>query len=170
MQKNIPVSHPGMWLCLLGSTLALVGFFLPYYVSPPGSGYQTASLWYVLLLPIRQEVAGDDMLAKVIPGLLLLFLLNGVIVAGWLLFFRPVRWVSMSFYRTLTWMALVCYLLVALGFLLWLWVGEEIAGGPFTFLDVLGVVGIGVWLIPAGLILALIDGVLLKRREGKAGS
>jgi hypothetical protein len=170
MQKNIPVASPGTWLCLLGSTLALIGFFLPYYSAPPGSSYQSASLWYVLLLPIRQEVAGTDLLVKVIPGLLLLSLLSGVIVAGWLLFFRPVRWASMSFYRTLTGMALVCYLIVALGFLLWLWVGEEIAGGPFTFLDVLGVVGIGVWFIPAGLLLALIGGVLLERREGKAGS
>jgi len=166
-QKNLPVSYLGTWLCLLGSILALVGFFLPYYSAPPGSNYQSASLWYVLLLP---PVIPMDILIKVVPGLLLLLVLLSVVtVAGGLLSFRLVRWDIMSVYRTLTAMALACYLLVALGGLLILWVGEELAGGPFTFIDVLGVVGIGVWLMPAGLILALIGGMLLKRREIKEG-
>lgn len=48
MQKAA-LARPGAWLCLLGSALALAGFFLPYF------GAQPVSLWESILLFLRPE-------------------------------------------------------------------------------------------------------------------
>lgn len=73
----------------------------------------------------------------------------------------------------LTSFALACYLLIVCCGLFFLWVDAQIASEPLTVNDlglVLGSIHIGAWLIPLGIVLALIGCKRLKREEARAGS
>jgi hypothetical protein len=154
------LGRSGAWLCLLGSILALVAFFLPYFGTPP------FSLWEVLLRPLRPEAADIDAMVKAVLALHLLRLCASFIIRLTVLL-GPHRWNLQSWYLTLSSSALACYSLIALvglyGILF------EAAMGNGSPADLLRWVNLGAWLIPLGLVLALVGGLLLKRKEAKAG-
>jgi hypothetical protein len=162
MRKVFSVSHLGSWLCLLGSALALVAFFLPYYGSVSGS------LWDVLLLPIRQEVAETDIIAKAILALQMLLLLGVAALGCWVVILRTPRQNMILWYLGFTYVAIGCYLIIALFGLVLIQISAEM--GSVSPTDLLRLVNIGAWLIPVGLILALWGGLLLRRTQSKAGS
>ena len=155
MQK--PLSRPGAWLCLLGSTLALVAFFLPAY--GPASG----SMWDMLL---QQSFRGNTL---ILVGLgVLLFLLSGTVLACWAMLFGSPEWDAMGLYLTFTRSALVYYLIMTLFIALFvLWFSLELDGeiGDITLEGILSLVDIGAWLMAIGLILSLIGGIRLERES-----
>ena len=161
-------SRPGAWLCLLGSILALVAFFLPSVTYAPGSLEDCLTS-----CDLDRIFPSYSFQVEPIPcgvGALLLLLLGVAVLAFLLLFLRSHREKSTLIYLRLTTLTLMYYLGIALITLFGAWVGDEIASPTgVDFMDVLSWVGIGPWLILAGLLLALIGGVLLKWREGKAG-
>lgn len=164
MQKAA-LARPGAWLCLLGSTLALAGFFLPYF------GTQPVSLWESILLSLRPEYIDAEAL---VAGFLIIQLLALIMsfLACLAVFLLPHQWNILPLYEMLTSFALGCYLLIVCCGLFLLWVGAQIAGEPLTVDNLglaLGSVHIGAWLIPLGIVLALIGGKRLERRDLKTG-
>ena|ERR1051326_2810049 len=159
-------ARPGEWLCMLGSTLALVASFLPYFGIPP------VSLWQSILLSLRPEYASTEAIVTAFLTMQLL-LLSMSFLACFATFLLPQQWNILPVYQMLSGLALGCYVCIACAGLFFLWVGAQIASEPLTAADlglVLGLVHIGAWLVPAGLILALFGGgKLLKQREMKAG-
>lgn len=168
MWRISSMARPGTWLCLVGSILALVAFFLPSVTYAPGSLEDCLTS-----CDLDRIFPSYSFQVEPVPwgvGALLLLLLGIAVLAFLMLFLRSHREKSTLIYLRLTILSLMYYLGTALITLSFAWVGEEIASPTgVDFIDVLSWVGIGAWLILAGLLLALIGGVLLKRREGKTG-
>jgi hypothetical protein len=101
-------------------------------------------------------------------GALLLLLLGSVFLAFRMLFFPPLLRKSLNTYLLLTRCTLIVYLIAAAFILFSAWVDVGISDGAPSATEVLGWIGIGVWLILAGLVLAHIGGILLKRQETRA--
>lgn len=153
-------ARPGAWLCLLGSALALTGFFLPYF------GTQPVSLWESILLFLRPEYIDAQAIGAIFLGLQLLALITSFL-ACLVVFLLPRQWNILPLYLMLTSFALGCYLLIVCSSLFLLWVDAQIASEPLTVDNLglaLGSVHIGAWLIPLGLVLALIG---CKRQEAR---
>ena len=118
MWKMPSLTHPSTWLCLLGSALALIGFFLPYYTPPPESPLPPASLGNCLiscggLELLFQHSTGFGAVALG-AGALLLVLLGIAALAGLALFLRSPRWNTTETYQSLTSITLVVYLFICL--------------------------------------------------------
>ena len=169
MWRNPSLARPGVWFCLLGSVLALVAFFLPSVTYAPGSLEDCLTS-----CDLDRIFPSYSSQVEPVPwgvGALLLLLLGVAVWAFLMLFLRSHREKSLLIYLRLTTLTLMYYLGTALITLFSAWVGEEIASPTgVDFTDVFSWVGIGAWLILAGLLLALIGAILLKRRENKAAS
>jgi hypothetical protein len=155
----------------VGSILALVAFFQPYWNPPSGSIIPPGSLWdYVVLMVFQHHYLGASLVA-VSAGLLLLLLLGMVVLAFLALFLRSSRWQVRTHFLRLTTLTLIFYLFAALSDLFSYWFLGTLSAypGDDSNKETLSLINIGAWLIPLGLLLALIGDVLLKRREGKAG-
>lgn len=159
MQKAA-LTRPDAWLSLLGSALALVAFFLPYYSAPTVSLLQTGSLGDCLdacTLDLLFESSSTPF-GPVPWGarILLLLLLCISALALLALFLRPPQWKSRHIYLHLTALTLIWYLGVALLTFFSSWVGITIASTPTDDpnKETLSLVNIGAWLIPLGLLLA----------------
>jgi hypothetical protein len=165
----------GGWLCLLGSVLALVAFFLPYWSSPP------ESLWHILVsvflyyflpfLPFQQPNMLFDIIAVNAAALLLLLPGNVLMVCAALLSGSDQRG-SLPTYLKLPGLTLLGYIVVSLLTFSVAWLDAQDANQStkgFAFIDTLTRLGIGAWLIPIGLLLALLGGILLMQKENKAG-
>lgn len=170
MWRIAPLIRPGAWFCLLGSVLALVAFFLPFYNSLPGSSLPSASLGdcltsCVLLDRLFQESNTGFGVVALSAWALFLLLLSIMVLAVLALFLRSSRWNIAAIYLRLTILTLVGYLLVALWTLFYTWVGIYIASTAAENPDqeTLSLIGIGSLLIPVGLLLAFWGGVLLRR-------
>jgi len=150
------LARPEVWLCLLGSLLALVAFFLPHYNPLPGS----LSHGPVLLVSSQPSV-GVGLVVFLAIGTLLL-LLGIVVLAILALFLRSPRWNITETYLSLTIATLMYYFVAAPVAIFFDWLGALISGTlPIAL-------GIGVWLLPVGLLLALVGGILLERRQTRA--
>ena len=166
MQKSA-LARPGAWLGLLGSALALVAFFfLPYANPPPGSIIPPGSLWDVFVLMVFQHHNMGFSLVMLSAGVILLLLLSNAGLAILALFPYPPRWKIKTIYLWLTILTLIYYLFAVLSDLFGYWFETELSSGPYY--NTLSLVNIGAWLIPLGLVLALVGGILLERRELKA--
>jgi hypothetical protein len=152
MRKVPPLSGPGAIFCLLGSTLALSAYFLPY------SGSPKTSLWDQLLMVMHLNLRGQDgLLSLVLLPLLPLI----AAFAFWAVFFRPPSWNILAVYLTLTLLSLLFSMGQALLALFDAYVSAELSNSPQFSM----VVDIGVWLLPVGLLMSLLGGIF---REPKA--
>jgi len=172
MWKAAALARSGEWLCLLGSILALVAFFLPYDNPLPGSIIPPGSLWDYFTLMVFDHHPMGFRLVALSAGLIPLLLLSIVVLAALALFLGSLRRKNLTLYRRLTTATLLYYLFAALSDLFNYWFQATLAGGlPISDpeLATLNLINIGALLIPVGLGLSLIGGKLLKRREMKAG-
>lgn len=171
--RKAALARPGAWLSLLGSFLALIAFFfLPYDNPPPGSIIPSGSLWDVLVLMVFQHHNMGFSLVMLSAGVILLLLFGCTVLAVLALFPCPSRWKIKTIYLWLTTLTLIYYLFAALSDLFNYWVQATIAALPpdDSGKETLSLVGIGVWLIPLSLVLALMGGKLLKRQELKTSA
>jgi hypothetical protein len=158
VRNTSSLAQPAVWLCLLGSALALVSFFLPFF------GPSAGSLWGALLDSLRPEYVSFEVLLIIWLGLLLLLLSVGML-ASWVICFWPLKWDMLGVYLASTGMALFWYVITALVANYFAWVLTASYGEPFT--DFFSQLKIGVLLMPVGLILALRGGNLLDRKKPK---
>lgn len=154
MWRGVLLVRPGVWLCLLGSALALVAFFVPYFGPPPGS------LWDIMLL---YWTGPEEELARLIwlsvPLGVFLLLLMGMMGLAFLAFWpRPLKWAVPRWYRRCTILVLVYYMVITLVSFLVYWLAG-LLGGDFLQIS------IGGWLLPLGLLLALIGSILVPARQ-----
>ncbi len=164
MWKILSTAHSSVWLCLLGSGLSLIAFFfLPYATSTSETlgecltscaldrGYPSYSFRFQ---PVPWGI-----------GTLLLLLLGIIVLAFLALPLRSLRWKSTTLYLRLTSIALSYYLGAVIITISFGWVIVTTSSDGGTLLDLLSSLGIGAWLVPAGLSLALLGGIFLKRWE-----
>lgn len=145
MRKAPPLSGPGAACCLLGCTLTLVAYFLPYYGAPP------ASLWDMLFHLLQGDLRGPfELLSLLLP-----LLLSIAGLGCWAVFFRPPRWDLVAWYLHLTILTLICASIAALWTLGLDYVSAALANPPqWLYLG-----GIGTWFLPGGLLMAFLGGI-----------
>ena len=88
MERGIRLARSSVWLCLLGSSLALGAFFLPYYTPPPASRIPHGSLWQVLVLMVFQQEYPQGSFGALSAGVLLLLLFSILVLAVFALVLR----------------------------------------------------------------------------------
>lgn len=158
------LARTGEWLCLLGSFLALVAFFLPYYTLPPEKGIPSRSLWDIFILLVSQTFSTGNPLPLFIGALLLLLLCDAVLALLVLVLRSPQRKLT-TLALSLSNLTLMYYLFAAGIALIGAWVDEELADtspNGVSLLNILSLANIGAWLMLAGLVLAFVGGILLK--------
>lgn len=158
----------GAWLSLLGSVLALIGFFfLPY------TAYAQESLGDCFTsCALDQLFPSYSFSFQPVPwgnGALLLLLLSIAVLALLALFLRSPRWNISALFVRLTCLTLFFYVFSTLALLLSYWVALTISatGTEDTQQETLHATSSGVWLILAGLLLAFIGWLLSDRPKTK---
>lgn len=163
MERGVQLARLSVWLCLLGGGLALGAFFLPYYTPPPASRIPHGSLWQVLVLMVFQQEYPQGSFSALSAGGLLLLVVSILVLAVFALVLRSPRWTNRALYLRLSTFTFLFYVFAAMADLFFYWFGTTLASASPTddpLLDTLRLVGIGAWLMLAGLLLTLVGGVL----------
>src|SRR5215469_16094332 len=146
--RGRPLVRPGVWCCLLGSALALVAYFLPYYGPPPGSLWELLRLYWS-----ESNTSSGPIWLSVFLGSFLLLLVGLVVLAFLEVWPRLSSWEMTRWYRRLSILALISSAAITLVGLFSFWFASILGGG---FLQVT----LGGWLLPVGLIRALLGTII----------
>ena len=171
MWRTPLLARLGGWLCLLGSVLALVAFFLPYWSSPPeslGQIFMSVSLYYSLpFLHFQQPNTLFDVIAVNALQMLLMLPGNVLMVCAALLLGSGQRG-RLPNYLYVPGLTLLCYLVASLLTFSIAWQNANQFINENALSDIRTQLSIGAWLIPIGLLLTLLGGIPLWRGEMKA--
>lgn len=169
MWKTPFLARLGGWLCLLGSVLALVAFFLPYWSSPPESlGHILMRVFLSVFL--NQPTHMFFGMTAVNAGAMMVLLPGSVFMACAALLSGSYQRGGLPTYLKTPALTLVCYLVVSLLTFSVAWLDVQDANQPakgIAFTDTLTKLGIGAWLIPIGLLLALLGGILVWQEKSR---
>lgn len=170
MWRTLILARLGGWICLLGSVLSLVAFFLPYRGSPPESLGHILMRVYLSVFSNQPTHTLYGMTA-VNAGAMVVVLPGNVFMACAALLSGSYQRGSLPTALKFPGLTLLCYFVVSLITFSVAWLDAQDANQPakaLAFIDTLTKLSIGAWLIPLGLLLALLGGMLVWRGERKA--